>query len=327
MFQSAPYFQMLTFMVLFVFVLFAEVNTVGAFNESKSDAENTGLIQSQITGEWTAEFGRHSGKKHGKDEEEAAAEAPKGDKLYLNMKRRTEGGNSSNGSTYEISDFQGLTRDQVMGSSNVNFSLQREAGTMQFEGTFNAGKGAGRFTFTPNQSFLSAMSSRGYTLSEDKQFASAMLDVRVKAIDDLKAAGFPNLSMDDVFKAVIFKVTPEFVSEMTSIGFKGLDMEDLVKARIFKVDANFARQVKEMGFGENHPMEMLVKMRIFKITPEFLREIRSTGMENLDVEDLVKFKIFKIDAAFIQNARASNGGKQLDAEDLVRLKIHGRRID
>lgn len=302
--RCAAYIQILAF--VFVFVFFAETNIVAA--------------QTQITGEWTAEFGKKWGKKHADDQQEEVA---KPDSLYLSLKRRVEKGMSNSGSSYDISDFQGLTRDQVTGSSNVNFSLQREAGTFQFEGSFSAGKGSGRFTLTPNQSFLSAMNSRGFALSEEKQFASAMLDVRVKTVDDLKAAGFPNLSFDDVIKATIFKVTPEFVSEMNSIGFKNLEMEDLVKARIFKVDAKFAREVKEMGFGENQPMETLVKMRIFKVTPEFLRDIRSAGLDNLDVEDLVKFRIFKIDSAFIQRAQATSSEK-LDVEDLVRMKIHGK---
>jgi hypothetical protein len=318
-FQCKPYFQILAILVLFVFVLFAETSEVGAFNNLNSEEPVT--AQQQITGEWTAEFGKSRPKKHEADEHE---EIVKKDSLHLSLKRRTErGGMSNSGSSYEVSDFQGLTRDQVMGSSNVNFSLQREAGTFQFEGSFNNGKGSGTFTLTPSQSFLGAMNSRGYTLNEEKQFASAMLDVRVKTIDDLKAAGFPNLSFDDVIKATIFKITPEFASEMASIGYKNLELEDLVKARIFKIDAKFAREVKEMGFGENQPMETLVKMRIFKITPNFIREIRTTGLENLDVEDLVKLRIFKIDTAFIQRAQSASSAK-LDVEDLVRMKIHGR---
>lgn len=318
-FQCKPYFQILAIFILFVFVLFAETNEVGAFNNLNSEEPVT--AQPQITGEWTAEFGKSRTKKHEADEQD---EIVKKDSLYLSLKRRTErGGMSNSGSTYDVSDFQGLTRDQVMGTSNVNFSLQREAGTFQFEGSFNAGKGSGTFTLVPNQSFLSAMTSRGYALNEEKQFASAMLDVRVKTIDDLKAAGFPNLSFDDVIKATIFKITPEFASEMASIGYKNLELEDLVKARIFKIDAKFAREVKEMGFGENQPMETLVKMRIFKITLGFLREMKTTGLENLDIEDLVQLKIFKIDSAFIQRAQSASSAK-LDVEDLVRMKIHGR---
>lgn len=319
-FQGAPYFQIMTFFVLFVFVSFAETSTAGAFGNLSSE-EPASAAQTQITGEWTAEFGKTRPKKHETDEQE---EVSKKDGLQLNLKRRTErGGMSNSGSSYDISDFQGLTLDQVTGNSNVNFSLQREAGTFNFTGSFSAGRGSGTFTLIPSASFVSAMSSRGYNLNDEKQFVSAMLDVRVKAVDDLKAAGFPNLTFDDVIKATIFRITPEFVSEMTSIGYKNLDMEDLVKARIFKIDAKFAREVKEMGFGENQPMETLVKMRIFKITPDFLREMKTTGLENLDVEDLVKLKIFKIDTAFIQRAQSASSAK-LAVEDLVRMKIHGR---
>jgi hypothetical protein len=318
-FQCAQFFQIMAFLSLFVLVYVSEIN-VEALNEPK--VIETVAIQNQITGEWSADFGKSRNKKHGDEEDDEAKAANQEDKLYLQLKRRTENGTSNSGSTYQLTDFQGLTREQVSGNSNVSFSLQREAGTFQFEGSFNNGKGAGRFALTPNASFLNAMNSRGYALSEEKQFASAMLDVRVKTVDDLKAAGLGNLSLEDVFKATIFKINPEFISEMRSIGYENLAMEDFVKARIFKISAQYVREVQAAGF-DKQPMESLVKMRIFKVTPEFLREIQAEGLTNLDVEHLVKLRIFKIDGNFIRQARAG-GNKIDDVEDLVRLKIHGR---
>lgn len=317
--QCSPCFQLLAFFLLFVLVFMAKSNIADAFKEPNT-IEPIVKTQSQITGDWTAEFGKRRPRKHDDNEPE---EIQQTDLLNLNLKRSSDQGTNNFGSSHELSDFQGLTREQVMGSSNVNFSLQREAGTFQFEGTFAAGKGSGHFTLTPNQNFVSAMSSRGYDLTKEKQLASAILDVRVKTVDDLKAAGFHALTLEDVFKATIFKITPEFAREMNAIGYKNLEMEDLVKARIFKIDARFAREVKEMGFGENQPLETLIKMRIFKITPEFLREIQSAGLENLNIEDLVKLKIFKIDRAFIESVQASSNQK-LDVEDLVRKKIRGK---
>jgi len=263
--------------------------------------------QSAITGEWTAELSK---------------ERP--DRIHFTLNRQAGSDHSNFGNDMALADFQGLTREQMAGANtNVRFRLQREAGTFDFEGMFRAGRGAGIWTLTPSQSFIGEMRSRGFdNLSEEKLVASAMLDVRVKTVDDLKAAGFNNITMEDVIKASIFKITPEYISEMKSLGFEGLDLEDLVKARIFKIDAAFAGEVREMGFGRES-LESLVKMRIFKITPAFLREMKTAGLDNLSIEDLVKLKIFKIDSDFITQARAS-GRVNLDVEDLVRMKIHGK---
>ena len=54
------------------------------------------------------------------------------------------------GQSFEFSDLQGLTREQVLNGGPVSFSIVREAGRIDMEGTFQNGKGSGTFRFTPN---------------------------------------------------------------------------------------------------------------------------------------------------------------------------------
>lgn len=263
------------------------------------------IPQQAMTGEWTAEVSR------GQE-----------DKIHLSLSRHTENGKNNNSSDVSIAELQGLSREQMMGAKrDVRFRIVREAGTFDLEGTFQEGRGAGLWTLTPSQNFIAAMRSRGFAeLTEEQLVSSAMLDVRTKTVDDLKAAGFNNLTIHDVFKATIFRVNSEYISELKSLGYENLTLEELVKARIFKIDAAFARDVQAMGF-EHQSLESLVKLRIFKITPEFLREMRAAGLDNLTLEEAVKLKIFKIDSNFIARAKAS-GYTDLNTEKLVRLKIH-----
>ena len=265
------------------------------------------VAQSGTTGDWRATY-----------------RPEKENKVQLTFSRQTaKGGNNSHGSGFELNDLQGLSAaDMTASDAPVKFSLVREAGTIEAEGRFQNGKGAGTFRFTPNQSFIRAMQSRGFSFKEDQLFAATTLNLTTSFVDDLKSAGFANLQVDDLFKAVIFKITPQFMSEMASSGFPNLDMEDLVKARIFKIDADYVRQVRAMGFA-NEGMESMVKLRIFKVTPEFLREVQAEGLTNLSVEDATKLRIFKIDGEFIRQARAEN--VPLNVEELVRKRIHGGR--
>ncbi|MEZ5427056.1 MAG: hypothetical protein R2747_12370 [Pyrinomonadaceae bacterium] len=252
---------------------------------------------------------------------EAKYRPEKEDKIHFSFSRETEKNHKNSfGSDFEFKDFQGLTRQDALGSNTkVQFSLVREAGTINCEGTFQDGRGSGTFTFTPNASFVSAMESRGFkNLSEEKLFASTTLDVTTSFVDDVLSMGFQDLDYDDIFKARIFKVTPQFAAEMTSIGFPNLNMEDLVKARIFKIDSAYAREIAGMGF-KNDSLEGLVKFRIFKVTPEFLREVQAEGLVNLSGEDVVKLRIFKIDGAFIRQARTEN--VPITVEALVNKRI------
>jgi hypothetical protein len=269
------------------------------------------IAQSTLTGEWTA-----------------TVSTKDSSKLQLNLERRSDkSGRHQMGQSFQFSDLQGLTREQALSGGPVNFSLVREAGRVDMEGTFQNGKGSGTFRFTGNAGFVSAMKSRGFDFeqtsntddrdSEDRLFAATMLNVTTALADDLNSAGFGKLQVEDLFKAAIFKIDSTFMREMKASGFN-LGMEDLVKARIFKINAEFVRQVAQMGF-EKEPFESLVKMQIFKVTPEFITEMRNEGLSNLQVEDLVKLRIFKIDTDFIRQAKAD--GTPLEVERLVQRKI------
>lgn len=267
--------------------------------------------QEVVTGDWTASLERDNSRK-----------------IHLNFEQRSEkGGRNQTGQTYDFADLQGLSREQALSGGPVKFSLVREAGRIDCEGAFQNGKGSGTFRFTGNQSFVSAMKSRGFDFeenanderhSQNRLFAATTLNVTTALADDLNSAGFGKLQVEDLFKAAIFKIDSKFMREMKASGFGDMGMEELVKARIFKIDAEFVRQVSQMGF-DKEPFESLVKMRIFKITPEFITEVRNEGLTDLQVEDLVKMRIFKIDSEFIRQARAE--GVPLEVERLVQRRI------
>ena len=142
--------------------------------------------QSTTSGDWTASL------------------SSKENKLQLNLERRNKGHRNQMGQTYEFSEFQGLTREQVQNGGPVSFSLVREAGRIDMEGSFQNGKGTGTFRFTGNPGFVSAMKSRGFDFeqqsnsdddrdSEDRLFAATALNITTALADDLNSAGFGNL--------------------------------------------------------------------------------------------------------------------------------------
>jgi hypothetical protein len=120
------------------------------------------VAQNVVTGEWTAST---------KDE--------KPDKIHLSFEIRTEkGGRNQHGSGFAYSDLQGLTREQAQ-NGKVSFSLAREAGTIECEGTFVNGKGSGTFRFTPNYGFANAMRSRGFDFAKSSKHGNSDLEMRL----------------------------------------------------------------------------------------------------------------------------------------------------
>jgi len=124
-------------------------------------------------------------------------------KINLNLERSERGHHNQMGQTYDFSELQGLTREQATNGGPVRFSLVREAGRIDCEGTFQNGRGSGTFQFSPNQTFVAAMKSRGFDFeknsslsddegdrSEDRLFAATTLDVTTGLADDLTSSGF-----------------------------------------------------------------------------------------------------------------------------------------
>jgi hypothetical protein len=265
--------------------------------------------QGAITGEWLADFNRKNA-----------------DEVQFTLLRRTaRGGNHSSSSGLPLSEFQGLTREQAFGArTDVRFRLVREAGTFDCEGSFREGKGAGHWTLTPSQSFVSTMQSRGYdNLSEDDLFSAALFDISTKSIDDLKAAGYDRLTFKQLVEASIFKVTGEFIREMKAAGYENLTLKELVEARIFKINGQFVKEVQAMGF-ERQPLKTLVNMRIFKITPEFIQNMRTIGFDNLSIKELSDLRVHKVTPEFVTGLKAE-GFASISPREAVELKIH--RVD
>src|SRR5262245_50801490 len=115
-------------LIIFAFVLSA---SIGGHQVTSS--------QEQFRGDWTAKV---------KDT----------DKLMLNLTMDVdkEGRKhfSNWGFTLPLRDFSGLNPNA---NSQIQFTLNREAGTVLFDGLFKDGKGVGDFRFTPNTSFISTM--------------------------------------------------------------------------------------------------------------------------------------------------------------------------
>ncbi len=266
--------------------------------------------QTLLSGDWTAKLGKED------------------TKINLNFTRRPEkGGKHQIGETFAFADLNGLTREQALKGGAVHFTLVREAGTIECEGTFENGSGSGTYRFTGSQAFLSSMKSRGFDFekdsfkgndTEDRLFTATALNITTAQADDLLSAGFGKLDVDDLFKAAIFKVDSKFMREMKDTGFPNMGMEELVKARIFKIDSEFVKQAAHMGF-DKEPFESLVKMQIFKVTPDFISEVRNEGLTGLSVEEVVKLRIFKIDGEFIRKAKAE--GVPLNVESLVQRRL------
>jgi predicted metallopeptidase len=269
--------------------------------------------------------------------------------VSIQMRRNDE---RSFGMSVPLSELEaaGVRGDRWSGSG-VRFTLRRDAGLIDFRGSFDQGRGMGDFDFSPNADFVKAMQT-GRTLTTDDVLRLAIHDVsrsfiqsieaqgyKDLAIDDLvkmrihgvdadyivafRKAGYDKLSVEELVKTRIHGATPAFVQEMKAAGFEKLSIDDLVKMRIHGVSADFVKELRALGY-KDLDVEDLVKMRIHGVTPQFIRELKELGYNNVREERLVQFRIHGVTPDFIREVRSA-GFKNLTEDDLVDMSIHGKR--
>lgn len=305
--------------------------------------ETGSLLQQdgQESGTWTAD-----GRSNWRDDDGRP-------RLQLNL--RSGDGSDRWGFGVRVAELQGLPPAARDGSAaNVEFRLVREAGTVTFSGSFDDGRGAGRYAFAPSATYTAAMRNLGYPdVAGGRLMRLALLDVTTAFVRELRQAGQTSLPIDDLVRfrihgvtgAVaqgfqqagltgltpdalvrlrIHKVTPEFIQGLKTRHYTGLDADDLTRMRIHGVTLEEIDALVAAGM-RGVPADDLVKFRIHKVTPAFIREMRAVGFATADEDDFVRMRIHKVSAEFVRTARA-DGLEVLNADDAVDLAIHGRRF-
>jgi hypothetical protein len=254
-----------------------------------------------------------------------SADAKEGDsgRLQFSLNVRKDG---NMGMGIPLSDFTGLTLEQVRPAARtpVHFTMKREAGTIEFDGTFRAGQGGGDFTFTPNPAYPGMLEKLGLRLDDEDsgdrdQFSMTLFDVSTPFIRSMQDIGY-KVELQKYVEFRIFKVDPAYVKAMSDVGFPHLSADKLVETKIHDVSPAYIREMRARG--KDLPLDEYVQSRIFQITPEFAAEMAKAGYRDLDQDHLVQFKIHDVSPAYIAELRKL-GYSRIPADDLVAMRIHG----
>jgi hypothetical protein len=246
------------------------------------------------------------------------------ERLQLSMKTDRDG---NMGMGFDRSDFTGLTAEQVGSATRVpvQFEMRREAGTITFEGTFDDGHGAGRYTFVPNPDYPRMLERLGIEFEakrgeEAREMLSLVLfDVSTSFIRSMQAIGYKEpLQQYVAFR--IFKVDPEYVGAMSAVGFGDLSADELVATRVHNVSPEYIQRMRAAG--NDFTLDQYIQSRIFEVTPEFAAEMSRIGYPDLQHDTLVQFRIHGVSADFVRKLRQL-GYSNVEPQQLVAMRIHG----
>jgi hypothetical protein len=262
-------------------------------------------VQETISGDWTAKV----------------KQTEKGPVLWLSLNRSSESRKDrfQTSSNFPLQDFTGLNPNA---NSNVQFTLQREAGTVFFEGLFKDGKGVGDFKFTPNGGFIATMRNLGYDdLTSEKLFSMAVLDVGANFINELKSLGYDKLTLDQLFGLRALGVTAAFVREAQDWGFGKLSADNLIEIKAMGINPDYIRSMKSLGF-DDLSLSKVIELKALGVNEDYIQEMRSVGFENIPVNKLIEMKAMGITADYVKKMR-DLGLKNVSINELIQIKATG----
>jgi hypothetical protein len=221
----------------------------------------------------------------------------------------------SSTSNWPINSFTGLDPAQ-----DTQFTLTRDAGKFEFDGTLRNSAGAGTFQFTADPRYAQEMKALGFGGVEDKQIHFAMMDVSLGFARDMKNANLKDLDTDNLLAFRIHGVTTEMVRRVRAAGYTP-DSKDLLAMRIHGVTPEYMDELKQRGY-EGVPLDELVSFRIHGVTPGFVGELQKLGFERPQPQELVNLRIHGVTPEYISQLQR-RGVKNLTVDKLVSMKIHG----
>lgn len=265
--------------------------------------------------------------------------------LQLNLVERR---NSSSGFDIRIDQLQGLS--SLNGNGPVKFSIRRDAGTINFEGTIRSGVAAGTFDFTPSPTFAGELAKRGYERpSNDELYVLARADIGTSYLDELSSQKYARPSLDELVRAGDHGVSLDYLYDMGRAGYHlgeieglirtrdhgvdmtfiaglkmhgltGLSVEELVKARDHGVDPDYIGGMKHAGF-DLHGLDDLIRTRDHGVDPDYIAEMKNAGYDLRNIDGLINARDHGVAHEYIADMR--HHGFRLDLPELINARDHG----
>jgi hypothetical protein len=241
-------------------------------------------------------------------------------RVQFSLQNSGTGHHFDSSSAWQLADFHGLDWSTAA-KHDVHFSIARDAGSIDCQGFVQDQRGAGLFTFKPNQQYLPEMQKLGFSFNEDELFSSAVFDVSFEFVRALKNLSVQGLDAGKLMAFRIHGVSPEFVRELRASGLKAADAEKLIAFRIHGVSPEFVQGLHNAGINVTDE-DKLIAFRIHGVSPQFADELSHLGYRQAPAEQLIALRIHGVTPEYIESLR-SKGLQNLTLDQLISMRIHG----
>lgn len=136
-------------------------------------------------------------------------------------------------------------------------------------------------------------------------------------IEEMKAAGLPDLNVDQLIALKTQGVTPEFVREIHELGLHP-DANGFVGLKVQGVTPEYIKEIRALGF--NADEDQIIGLKVQGVTADYVRGLKEVGIQG-DADAMVGLKVQGVTPDYVRELRAL--GLKVDADDVVGLKVQG----
>lgn len=177
------------------------------------------------------------------------------------------------------------------------------------------------FNFDLAQEAARTGSTQTGELNVDDIIQLKMFGVTPEYIEEMKRAGYGNLTARQLARLRSLGVNAEYLKQVKELGFDKASIEEIARLRLAGVTTDYAKAMSQLGYS-NQSIGAITKMKMMGVTPEYIEALRKLGYDKLSVEELVKLRTHGVTENFIRETQGWGFGK-LSAEELAQVRIHG----
>lgn len=137
-------------------------------------------------------------------------------------------------------------------------------------------------------------------------------------LEQMKAAGFDNLSVDELIALKTQGVTPDYVKQMRDLGLHP-SADELIGLKVQGITPDYIREMRAVAAGKLDT-DSLIGLKVQGVTPDYIKQMKDLGVST-DADDLISLKVQGVTADYIKQMK--DLGLRADADNIIGMKVQG----
>jgi hypothetical protein len=127
------------------------------------------------------------------------------------------------------------------------------------------------------------------TNDPDDLMALKALQIDDTYVNELKQAGFSNISQDDLVAMKSLGITGDFIKSFTAAGYKNIEVSDLIALKSQNITPAFIKGFEEIGY-KDIKLDEFVGLKAMGVTPAYIKQMKGKGFNYTDVNKYLTLK-------------------------------------